>query len=73
MKNEHPPPVTPEQFIKLLDGILIAGSQSGRKRHRDGQIYYKVYVEDIYVAGDILAGEFWEYQKRLNDSPTKAD
>jgi len=73
MADEHPPPVTPEQFIKLLDGILVAGSDSHRHTRRNGEVYYSIDVRDIYEAGDILAGEFWEHQKRLNDSPVKAD
>jgi hypothetical protein len=38
MTDEHPPPVTPEQFIKLLEGILIAGSDSHRHTRRNGEV-----------------------------------
>ena len=57
MNDDHnlPPPMTPKQFIRLLDQMCIPGL--ARKSKRYGQVKYSVTVDDIETAGAILSHE----------------
>ena len=50
--NKGAPPITPEQFIALLDTILSVGL--GDYRTSKGRAIYSLSVNDIYEAEDIL-------------------
>lgn len=56
MTNQPPPPITPQQFIALLEEMYLVAFCE--KRTKQGRTVYSLSVDDIYECEDILAGLF---------------